>query len=174
VWLKINGLKRNFLSTTSIYNAFNSNPLTMKKQLFLFGAFLMLVVSSCTDKIEETYTVNTPVYMTYDDLRSSFKVAEATTIIQPGKIYFKDEYIFINEYQKGIHVVNNTNPSNPIVEKFIEIPGNVDMAVKGNMLYADSYVDLLTIDISDLTNVKEVDRDTNVFPYIMPVVKKVL
>lgn len=132
----------------------------------------MLVISSCTDKIEETYTVNTPVYMTYDELRSSFKVAEATTIIQPGKIYFKDDYIFVNEYQKGIHVVNNTNPSNPIVEKFIEIPGNVDMAVKGNMLYADSYVDLLTIDISDLTNIIEVDRDTNVFPYIMPVIEE--
>jgi hypothetical protein len=82
VWLKINGLKRNFLSAASIYNAFNSNPLTMKNLLFLFGAFLMLLVSSCTDKIEETYTVNTPVYMAYDDLRSSFKVAEATTIIQ--------------------------------------------------------------------------------------------
>jgi len=141
----------------------------MKNHIYFIAAFLVLIVSSCTDKIEETYTVNSPVYMTYDELRTSFKVTEETSIIQPGKIYFIDNYIFVNEYQKGIHVINNSNPSNPVIEKFIEIPGNVDMAVKGKMLYADSYVDLLTIDISDLNNIIEVDRDTNVFPYILPI-----
>ncbi len=123
---------------------------------------------SCQDKVEETYTVNTPIYMTYDNLRTSFKVSDGKEIIQSGKIYFKDSYIFVNEYQKGIHVVDNTDPSNPQVAKFIEIPGNVDMAIKGNMLFADSYIDLLTIDISDINDIKEVDRDTNVFPYIIP------
>lgn len=136
---------------------------------FTFLIFIALFVSSCADTIEETYKVNTPVYMTYDDLRSSFKVAEAQDIIQPGKIYFKGDFIFVNEYQKGIHVVNNTDPTNPVIEKFIEIPGNVDLAVKGDMLYVDSYVDLVTIDISNLDNIIEVDRDTNVFPYILPI-----
>ncbi len=140
----------------------------MKKLNLILGAFYLLTLMSCSDKIEETFKVNSPVYMTYNDLRSSFKVAEAQDIIQPGKIYFKDNYIFVNEYQKGIHVINNQDPNNPVIEKFIEIPGNVDMAVKGNMLYADSYVDLLTIDISDLDNIVEVDRDTSVFPYILP------
>ena len=129
------------------------------------GVFLLF---SCQDKIEETYKVNTPVYMTYSELRSSFKVAGGESIIQPGKIYFKDNYIFVNEYQKGIHVIDNSNPEDPRIIKFIEIPGNVDMAIKGTMLYADSYVDLLTIDISNMDNIREVDRDTNVFPYIIP------
>ncbi len=128
----------------------------------------VLLFFSCQDKIEETYKVNTPVYMTYNDLRISFKVAGGESIIQPGKIYFKDNYIFVNEYQKGIHVIDNTNPEDPKVIKFIEIPGNVDMAIKGTMLYADSYVDLLTIDISNMNDIREVDRDTNVFPYIIP------
>lgn len=139
----------------------------MKNLLFI--AILTLIIASCSNTIEETYKINTPVYMTYDELRSSFKVGNAEDIIQPGKIYFKGDYIFVNEFQKGIHIINNTNPSNPIIEKFIEIPGSVDMAVKGDMLYADSYVDLLTIDISDLDNITEVDRDSNVFPYIIPV-----
>ncbi len=136
--------------------------------------FTLVVISSalwqfsCSDRIEETYTVNTPEYLSYSDLRASFKMKSAELIRQPGKIYFKDDFIFINEYQKGIHVIDNADPSNPEVLSFIEIPGNVDMAIKGNMLYADSYIDLLTIDVSDMEHITEVDRDTGVFPYIIP------
>lgn len=139
---------------------------TLKLVTIVFGFILMI---SCQDKIEETYKINSPVYMSYDQLRTSLKVAEGEKIVQPGKIYFKDNYIFVNEYQEGIHVIDNTDPANPLVVKFIEIPGNVDMAIKGSMLYADSYVDLITIDISDMENMVEVNRDTNVFPYILPV-----
>lgn len=131
-------------------------------------AISTLTVISCADKVEETFEVNSPVYMTYDDLRKSVDIIDGQDIIQPGKIYFIDNYILVNEYQKGIHIVNNTDVNNPVVEKFIEIPGNVDMAVKGTMLYADSYIDLVTLDISDINNIIEVDRDTSIFPYILP------
>ena len=47
------------------------------------------------------------------------------------------------------------------------MPGNVDMAVKG-MLYADSYVDLLAVDISDMDNIREVKRIEDAFPYMIP------
>ncbi len=141
----------------------------MKKALLSILAIgLALFQFSCSDRIEETYLVNTPEYMSYADLRSSFSLKSAEAIRQPGKIYFKDNFIFVNEYQKGIHVINNADPSAPKAIAFIEIPGNVDMAVKGDKLYADSFVDLLTIDISDMDNITEVDRDTSVFPYIIP------
>lgn len=130
--------------------------------------FVAMVLFSCQDKIEETYLVNEPVYMTYNELRNSFKSTEGEIIKKPGKIYFKDNFIFVNEYQEGIHIINNTDPSNPQIIKFLEIPGNVDIAIKGAILYADSYVDLLSIDISDMENIQEVDRDTSVFPYIIP------
>ena len=78
---------------------------------------------SCKDKIEEVYTVNEPVYLTYNELRGPLKVADGQEIIHPGKIYFKDNYIFVNEYQKGIHVIDNSNPASPVIIKFIEIPG---------------------------------------------------
>jgi hypothetical protein len=123
---------------------------------------------SCKDKIEETYTVNEPIYLSYDELRNSFKVADGQEIIHPGKIYFKDNYIFVNEYQKGIHVIDNSDPTSPEIIKFIEIPGNVDLAVKEDILYADSYVDLVAIDISDINNIQEVKRITNAFPYMIP------
>ncbi|MCG8581525.1 MAG: hypothetical protein MI866_16490 [Bacteroidales bacterium] len=141
------------------------------KTLIKFAFILMAVFSfsACSDKIEETYTVNSPEYLSYDDLRSSYQMKSAQTIVQPGKIYFKDEFIFINEYQKGIHIIDNSDPAQPQTVSFLELPGNVDMAIKGNMLYADSYIDLVTLDISDMNNIVEVDRDEEAFPYIIPV-----
>jgi hypothetical protein len=141
----------------------------MKSYLKIISLLVLpLALFSCRDKIEETYTVNEPVYMTYDDLRNSFKVAGGQEIVQPGKIYFKDNYIFVNEYQKGIHIVDNTNPESPEVIRFIEIPGNVDIAIRESILYADSFIDLLAIDISDLNNIREVKRIEGVFQYMIP------
>ena len=87
--------------------------------LILFFAF------ACKDQIKDTYLVNEPIYMSYETLRSSFDVKSAEDIIQPGKIYFKDHLIFVNEYQRGIHVIDNVDPSNPVVLKFIELPGTL-------------------------------------------------
>ncbi len=134
---------------------------------------LIAMFASCEDKMvtKRTYIAYTPVYMSYNELRSAVKVSTKDQNIelkQPGKIYFKDNYIFINELHKGIHVYDNTNPKNPIHHAFIEIPGNVDMAIKDDILYADSYVDLVSIDISDYNNLKEISRVENVFPYTLP------
>ena len=144
----------------------------MKRTIYLLAIFLFsLSLNSCSDQVEETYRVNTPEYMSYDDLRTSFSMKSGQTIVQPGKIYFKDHFIFINEYQKGIHIIDNSDVSKPKIVAFLDIPGNVDMAIKGHMLYADSYIDLLTIDISDINNVVEVDRDKEAFPYMIPEVR---
>ena len=129
---------------------------------------LAFITFSCQDKIKDTYIVNEPVYLSYTDLREAVNVKSAQDIIQPGKLYFKDHNIFVNEYMTGIHVVDNSDPSDPKILKFIEVPGNVDLAVKQNILYADSYVDLVALDISDLENIREVARVENAFPYMVP------
>lgn len=132
--------------------------------------FAGLGLLGCNDKTIEriTYEANVPVYMSFSDFRTSFKKSEAEEISQPGKMYFKDGYLFINEYGKGIHVINNSDPSNPQKIAFYEIMGNVDMAIRGNTLFADSYIDLVAIDISDVNNPLEVSRLENVFPEIAP------
>ena len=89
-------------------------------------------------------------------------------MVKPGKIYFKDQYMYINEYQKGIHVVDLSDPANPALKAFIKIPGNVDMAIKDNMLYADSYIDLVLIDISNPEQPNEVKRIEEMFEYVIP------
>ena len=67
-----------------------------------------MVIAGCETKITETYKVVEPTYLSYEDLRSSVKSADVVTEIeQPGKIYFYNNYLFINEYQKGVHVIDN-------------------------------------------------------------------
>jgi hypothetical protein len=75
-----------------------------------------------------------------------------------GKIYYKAPYIFVNERFRGIHVYDNSDPTQPIPIAFIQIFGSEDIAIKGNILYADNYTDLVAIDISDINNVKVVSR----------------
>ncbi|RIJ46000.1 hypothetical protein D1614_21005 [Maribellus luteus] len=129
---------------------------------------LLLSVWACKDEYTEEFTANAPVYLTYEELRSAVKVTESRTLEVPGKIYFKDNLLFVNEMFEGIHILDMTNPANPENLGFIEIPGNVDIAIKNNTLYADSYIDLVAIDISDIDNPKEVNRVEDVFPYTLP------
>lgn len=127
-------------------------------------------LSACTDKTVErvTYEANVPVYMSFSEFRNSFSKGEAIEIINPGKIYFKDNYLFVNEVGKGIHVIDNSDPADPKKLCFYEIMGNVDIAIKGNILFADSFIDFVAIDISDVNNPVEINRIENVFPEVMP------
>jgi hypothetical protein len=142
----------------------------MKNQFrkFLTIISLSLIISSCRDTIIETYMANVPVYMSYEEFRNSIAVEESRDLQSPGKIYFYDNYLFVNEYLKGIHVIDNSNPSIPVNLTFISIPGNVDIAVKDDVLYADSFVDLVSIDISNIENIQELTRLEDVFPYTLP------
>jgi hypothetical protein len=45
----------------------------------------------------------------------------------------------------------------------LQVPGNIDLAIKNDILYADSYVDLLAFDISNIANIKQVKRVNDVF-----------
>jgi hypothetical protein len=116
------------------------------------------------DNITKTYTIYTPVYKDRAEVLANIKSNTPQTIEQKGKIFLYGNYIFLNELNKGVHVINNSNPSAPVRVAFIDIPGNVDIAVKGNTLYADLYTDLLAIDISNplQSQLKKVVR--NVFP----------
>jgi hypothetical protein len=106
--------------------------------------------------------------MSYEDLRSSIANDNSKTLEKPGKIFLYNSLILINEFESGIHIYDNSNPSAPAHIGYISIPGNVDMAVRDNILYADSYVDLVAIDISDPLNAREVGRAENALSYTIP------
>lgn len=119
----------------------------------------------CEDKCEEfrSYVTYDPVYETTASLREQVEFIAPEEIHLPGKIYLLGQYLFINEVGRGIHVIDNQDPSRPTPLGFINIPGNYDIAGKGEFLYADSYVDLVVFDISDINNIREVNRVGGVF-----------
>jgi hypothetical protein len=86
------------------------------------------------------------------------KVLPPQTIKRLGKIYYKDATIYVNESNLGVHIIDNTDPANPVKKKFLQIPGCRDIAIKGDILYADNIGDLLAIDISDIDNPKILKR----------------
>lgn len=122
----------------------------------------------CEDKYTEVFKANSPIYMSYESLAAAIQQSDARDLVNPGKIYFKDDLIFIVEDRMGIHIIDNADKSNPINLTFIEVPGVVDIAIKGTILYSDSYVDFVALDISDLDNITEVKRLEKVFPYTLP------
>jgi len=129
--------------------------------VFSFGLF------SCNDQCKETRVIRrlTPFTRSLSEIRSSVKAESKRDLVHPGKIYTKGNFLFINEIKEGIHVVDNSDPANPKFISFITIPGNGDIAVRNNILYADSYSDLVSLDITDPANAREVSRTENVFQY---------
>ena len=116
----------------------------------------------CTQKI--THWKDMPVYKTLDQVRVPISAQPARELKNPGKIYLYDTYVLINEVQEGVHIIDNSTPSNPQNIAFIPIPGNVDIAMKGNVLYADNYMDLLAIDITNPTSASLLKRVESLFP----------
>jgi hypothetical protein len=83
-----------------------------------------------------------------------------------GKIYVYGNYIFQNEVNEGIHIIDNTDRAHPFKIAFLSIPFNTEMAVKGNHLYANSISDLLVIDLADPLHPSVVNKLKNAFPYV--------
>ena len=124
-------------------------------------------LTACHDKCNSTITYKAyePVYMLREDLRTSVASQPAKVLDTPGKIYVKGSFLFVNEINKGIHIIDNSNPAAPQIISFINIPGNMDLAVRNDILYADSYIDLVALDISNPRDIRIVKRLENVFPY---------
>ncbi len=131
----------------------------------LFLSAIALLFQGCVkDKCTNRYSFWVPVYKTKDEVRANVKNSGTHAIERPGKIYIRGNYIFLNEIDKGIHIIDNSNAAAPRNIAFIDIPGNLDMAVKGNILYADLYTDLVAIDITNPLNVVTKKFAENIFP----------
>ena len=141
----------------------------MRKLFLLF--VLASVVWSCeevNDSGIERVQVAIPQTMSLAEFRTSTSVENAQPIQQSGKIYAYDDLIFINDQLEGVHVLDNSDPSNPIQKNFLKIPQNTDVAIKDDKLYANSGPDLVVFDLSDVTNIEYETRIENVFNYYYP------
>lgn len=138
-----------------------------KRNVFFAAVAMLFLMASCVkDDCTRvmTYTKHTPVYKTLAEIRVDPTVEAARDLKNPGKIYLYGNLILINEKGEGVHVIDNANPSAPAKLAFISIPGNIDIAMSGNTLYADNYIDLLAIDVSSIQNARLTKRVQNAFP----------
>lgn len=128
---------------------------------------LIIILSACVSEdrdIPETVQGLAPIYSGAD--WKTIQTVDPQPIQQLGKIYYKTGFIFVGEVGKGIHIIDNRNPSDPKRVKFLEINGNTDIAIKGNMMYANNAKDLVVLDISNLDNITLLKRVPDVFPLL--------
>ncbi len=142
------------------------HQLTMKQLLSLtLIASVALVISSCNqDNIGDltiTYMEGTAIYGDMETVRQQPILGSAIPVVNPGKIFVSPNYLFIGEEGKGIHVYDNRTPSNPANIAFLNIPGNREFFFKDDFLYAESYYDMVKIDLSNPMQPVEVGRAEN-------------
>ena len=123
----------------------------------LFAGILLGISTSFTSR--DSYE---PIFIKRADLAHSVTYSTEDRVLErPGKIYYKSPYLFINEKYKGVHIIDNSNPSSPQKVGFVAVPGCLDMAVKGTILYVDNAIDLVAF---DLETKQVTQRVESVFP----------
>jgi len=142
----------------------------MNKVLLLFTVFLL---SGCISEPDQTEVGEVdglkPIYVTEEN--NVIEVQSARPFNNLGKIVYAAPFILINERNLGIHILDNTDPVNPIKIAFIQIPGNTDFTLKNGFWYANHGSDLKTFEIApdalstglELLNIIETDSIPHFF-----------
>jgi hypothetical protein len=136
-------------------------------KLFLLTCFTALAFSCANDDdaTGETAVFAIPVIKSLDEIRSGVGVSAAIPTDADGKIYVAENYIFYIAQEQGVHVFNNSNPAAPQNSVFLNIEGVHDIAIKGDRLYADNYMDMVVFDISDMANINLIQTVPNAFNF---------
>lgn len=136
----------------------------MKNLYFSLTCLIFFSICSCTTDqgtVEVEYVEAKAIYGDISKIRATPLNESARAIENPGKIFIGERYILIGEEGSGIHVIDNHDRTNPEQLAFINIPGNREYYVSENMLYAESYYDLIKIDIANPLNVSLIGRAKN-------------
>jgi hypothetical protein len=115
---------------------------------------LLLLPGCLKDHVTEKYQLFEPVYALKSTVLANINGDPGTPMSQAGQIYVKGSYIYLNDPDKGIHIIDNSDPAHPVQTAFLNIPGNLNIGIRNNILYADMYADVLSIDISNVHQVK--------------------
>ncbi|WP_299365820.1 hypothetical protein [Winogradskyella sp.] len=147
----------------------------MKKYSLLLLVTLPLYLQSCigwgndddiiVDLPQNSYE---PVIMQRSEFENTTVLESAPKpIVNSGKIYVKGNFIFINEVNKGFHIINNSDPTNPSNIGFINVLGSSDLSIKNDVFYANNARDLIAFKIDETSETLTLTkRLENVFPQI--------
>ncbi|MFT6528764.1 MAG: hypothetical protein ACJAZB_000396 [Psychrosphaera sp.] len=163
----------------------NNSIIVKKVVLLLFGTYGVLGsyyphgnYCEYPDGSRQTCMVE-PIYMSMSQIRNSDEIFFDSTNSQhladkwshlgyktqgfygvdnAAKIIIYHDYLFVNDRFKGTHVFDNSEPATPKHIAYFRIVGNQDIAIKDNILYLDSYTDIVAIDLYQL-NYGQIDDD---------------
>lgn len=145
------------------------------KPVYLVILFSFLSMQSCWFFNEpddfvavEPVDYYTPIIMQRSDFEATTTLQSTPeAIVNSGKIYVKDHYIFINERNKGFHIIDNSDAMNPENIGFLNVLGSSDLTIKGTSVYVNNATDLLALTIDPETGSIEITkRIPNAFPQI--------
>lgn len=106
-----------------------------------------------------------PVTISRTDFENSIILEAPKPIQNAGKIYVKDDFLFINEKEAGVHIFDNSDVTAPVAVAYIPIHGNTDIAVKNNTIYAHHLTDLIAFQyIAHSNSLRFKSRLQDVFP----------
>jgi len=128
--------------------------------LFVLSIALIakVAISSCI----ESSNVYLPVYLSEEEFKSAITFQPNFTVANPIEIHTMDSYVYIVDSNKGIIILDNTNPNDLTPIGRINIPGVNSIIIQNNIIIADSATDLITINIEDTTNPQEIKRLSNI------------
>lgn len=139
--------------------------------IYIFTCLVLLLwLSGCVKQEREFFDGpgKKPVYIPLSELQNIRNEAPKPIEVS-GTIFLQDTLLFILEQRKGIHVFNLKDTLNTVNLAFFSIPAITDFVVAGNLIYADSWTNLVVINISDLFQIREVARIPNVItPSLVP------
>ena len=152
----------------------NTYTLLNSPRLCLIGlAVLCLSVSSCSLFETNDWRFNGPddAPSSVNGMRPVYAVADANEIysdvvrrVENGIAVFEEgDRLYTVDADRGVHVVDNSDPLSPRQLVFIRILGVRTASVSDNFLYANNFTDFVTIDVSNLDNVVVVDRQANFY-----------
>lgn len=154
-------------------------------KIFRTGVFVYLLASFCLligCYVEPVPTFDTggiegmkPIYE--EDLM--IRKESSRSLTNPEKILSYGPLLLVTERQTGIHVYDNSDPTNPVNLFFIEVFANDDITIRNGLLYLNNGPDLVSVKVtqdtlmvvsrirslfdSDQTDVSEFPSENNVY-----------
>lgn len=135
----------------------------MKIKLATFTCLLCILLLSCNRDEKKTVMGYAPIYS--DTIGYKLITLQPATSIQDGgKIYIFNRTLYQVETNKGIHIIDISNPSKPVNKNFIAILGCQEVSAKNDTIFTNNFNDLVAISIQN-NQLKELKRLSNHFSY---------
>jgi hypothetical protein len=125
----------------------------------------LLLLAACKGKPAEVGLIDAyaPVYSSRTEALTISNSAPQP-FVNGGKIATLGNMLYQVEQDKGIHLINISNPSAPAKVGFINVALCRELTLKGNYIYTNNMNDLVVLNVSNPANITESSRISNAFP----------